>query len=454
MSKALSRRDFLRDSLRYGALASTVNLVPLSWMQALAAGGEDYKALVCIFLNGGNDGNNMIVPTDSDSYATYSSSRSTLALAQNTLLPLAPPAQSGRTYGLHPALTDLYPYWQQGKLALQCNVGTLIAPLSVASYKSSPALRPNSLFSHADQQNQWQSAESAHSSRSGWGGRIADVMGVNGYAPANLPMVLSLAGTNLFNAGASTMPLALPPVGSFGLSGSGTVTGSPAIAGLLALDRGNAIADAASGLMQNALSSAQQLAPILSGLTPSAVTSSFTGINTATSRQFQAIAKIIAARQTLGAKRQIFFVSQGGYDTHSNQLVVQNRLLSELGQAMAAFYKATDALGVADQVTSFTLSDFARTMRPNATNGSDHAWGNHQLILGASVKGGDFYGTFPNLTLKGPDDIDGSGRWLPTTSVDQYAATLANWFGVPTSSIASIFPNLSHFASSKLGFLA
>ena len=446
----LSRRQFLK----LAGMAAATELFPWNWTEALAAGNEDYRALVCVFQFGGNDGNNMIVPYDLDSYAGYSSIRAALALPRNTLLQVSPPSQGGKSFGLHPALQNLLPLWQQGRMAVQCNVGTLVAPITVAEYKNNRSLRPDSLFSHADQQNQWQTAESAQASRTGWGGRIADRL-AGSAGIVNVPMVLSLAGTNAFGRGAATSSLSLPAAGSFGLRGPTSVTNSVALQTLLTLDRGNRLVDALSGIAQTAISSSAVINPVLTA-PASASMASFNGLTanaTSVATQLLAVAKLIEARQTLGIKRQIFFVSQGGYDTHSNQLVDQNNLLSDLAAALAAFYAVTQALGVADKVTTFTASDFARALRTSSGSGTDHAWGNHQIIIGDSVKGGDFYGKFPTLALNGPDDVDGSGRWLPTTSVDQFAATLASWFGVAASDLSIVLPNLGRFDSSNLGFL-
>lgn len=445
----LSRRQFLKLA---GMVAAT-ELFPWSWTEALAQSNEDYKALVCVFLLGGNDGNNMIVPYDLDSYAGYSSIRAALALPRNSLLQISPPSQSGRSFGLHPALQNLLPLWQQSRMAVQCNVGTLVAPITVTEYKNYRSLRPDGLFSHSDQQAQWQTAESTQVSRTGWGGRIADrLAGTAGIV--NVPMVLSLAGTNAFGSGASTSSLSLPASGSFGLNGPASLTNSAALQTLLTLDRGNSLIDALSGVTQTAIASSAVINPILTA-PASAALAGFSGLTSSIAKQLLAVAKLIESRQTLGIgiKRQIFFVSQGGYDTHSNQLVVQNNLLSDLGPALAAFYGATQALGIADKVTTFTASDFARALRTSSGSGTDHAWGNHQLIIGDSVRGGDFYGRFPALALNGPDDVDGSGRWLPTASVDQYAATLASWFGVAPSDLPIVLPHLAGFQSSNLGFL-
>jgi uncharacterized protein (DUF1501 family) len=443
----LSRRQFLR----LAGMAAATELFPWSWTEALATGNEDYKALVCVFLSGGNDGNNMIVPYDIDTYAGYSSVRAALALPRSSLLQVSPPSQGGRSFGLHPALHNLLPLWQQGRMAVQCNIGTLVAPITVTDYKNNRLLRPNSLFSHADQQYQWQTAESIQTSRTGWGGRIADHV-ASAAGIINVPMVLSLAGTSAFGRGAATSSLSLPASGSFGLSGPVSVTNSAALKTLLTLDRGNSLTDALSDVTQEATRSSALINPILT--TPvSASMAGFNGLTSSIAKQLLAVARLIEARGTLGIKRQIFFVSQGSYDTHSNQLVVQNNLLSDLGSALAAFYGATQALGIADKVTAFTASDFARALRTSSGSGTDHAWGNHQIIIGDSVKGGDFYGKFPTLVLNGPDDVDGSGRWVPTASVDQYAATFASWFGVTASDLPLVLPHLASFQSSNLGFL-
>ncbi len=442
-----SRRRFLQ----FASVAAASGCLPWQWTEALAASGEDYKALVCVFQLGGNDGNNMIVPYDADTYASYSAARATLAMAQNALLKLTPPSQGGRSFGLHIALQNLLPLWQRDRMAVQCNVGTLIAPITVTDYKNNRALRPDSLFSHSDQQNQWQTSESGRISRTGWGGRIADRLSAT-FGIVNVPMVLSLAGTNVFSTGAATSSLSLPATGSFGFSGPASVTNSAAAQTLLALDRGNGVVDALSAVTQSAINSSAVLSPILTG-TASQAMSGFSGMTSSIARQLLAVAKLIEARQALGMKRQIFFVSQGGYDTHSAQLSVQNNLLTDLGNALAAFFAATETLGIAENVTSFTASDFGRALRVSSGSGTDHAWGNHQLILGGAVRGGDFYGKYPTLALNGPDDVDGSGRWLPTTSVDQFAATLASWFGASASDLPIVLPNLARFSTPNLGFL-
>ncbi len=447
---ALSRRQLLQGAAT--GLAATFG--PLRWMEALAAPANDYKALVCIFLFGGNDGNNMVIPMEAAEYSSYATARAGMALAKDSLASIgAPTSLGGRTFGLHPGMADLAPLFQQKKLAVLCNVGTLLAPMTKAQY-ATRSLRPSNLYSHSDQANQWQTSQSQGIARSGWGGRIADAAyALNGGIA--VPMVMSLSGSNLFSIGAQRSPLVLPTSGTFGLSGTTGTAGTArldSVRKLLGLDRGNEMVDAASAVMLQAIDNSALMNPIINSTT-SAAAPAFANLNSSIAKQLYAVARIIENRAATGLKRQIFFCSMGGYDTHSDQLNAQTNLLTQLGQAMAAFAKATDLLGVSDSVVTFTGSDFSRTLKPASGGGTDHAWGNHQLVMGGPVKGGDFYGTFPKLELKGPDDVDGAGRWIPTTSVDQYAATLANWFGVAPGDIGSVLPNLSRFATPNLGFL-
>ncbi len=287
-------------------------------------------------------------------------------------------------------------------------------------------------------------------SNTGWGGRIADVLqpsNANGF-----PIVTSTGGVTLFVTGVTSRPLAVPTNGTFGLAGyTGTVAANARLAALKALlgvDRENLFVAAASDITQQAIDLSASVNPILSGQVPA-----FESYTTSIAQQLAAVAKMIEARDALGAKRQVFFVQLGGFDTHSGQAATQADLLGQLADALRAFYDTTVALGVASQVTTFTLTEFARTFQPSANAGTDHAWGGHQLMLGGAVKGGDFYGRFPTLVLAGPDDAEREGRWIPTTSVDQYGATLAQWFGVDSAALANVFPNLAKFPVANLGFV-
>jgi uncharacterized protein (DUF1501 family) len=291
-------------------------------------------------------------------------------------------------------------------------------------------------------------------SRTGWGGRLADVMAPR--AGRSFPIVTSTAGVSLFVTGATSGPLAIPTSGSFGLAGFGAGAASKArraaLTTLLGLDRDNALVAAAADITQQADALSATVNPILASTSPT-LAGAFGGLTSSIARELLAVAKLIEAQVATGAKRQIFFVSLGGFDTHNNELATQQTLFGQLSPALQAFYDATVALGMADKVTTFTLSDFGRTLQPAAGGGSDHAWGNHHLIMGGAVQGGKLYGQYPQLVLGGPDDAEKEGRWIPTTAVDQYGATLARWFGASPDDLATVFPNLARFAPGDLGFL-
>jgi uncharacterized protein (DUF1501 family) len=448
----ISRRDVLQG---LGAVGLAASLSRFTEGRAWAQTADDYRALVCVFLFGGNDGNNMVVPLDSNGYAAYAAARGTgaggLALPQAQLLPLAPTSGSA-AYGFHPNLPELQTLWADGVLGLVFNVGTLLAPTTKQSFLQNTVPHPLSLLSHQDQQHQWQTALSDQYSRTGWGGRIGD-----GLPAGPLPPLISISGNQLFTIGNSTSPLSLPAAGGgFGLAG---FDGSPeANARLQAMDdvrmlqEQNLIVQATQSQASQALAASKLVAPVLAG-TGSPVDSLFAGLTSSIAKQLQQVARMIAARQTLGVGRQVFFVSQSSYDTHNDQLNRQRNLFTDLSPALKAFYDATVQLGVAQQVTSFTLSDFGRTLQPASGDGSDHAWGNHQLVIGGAVLGRQTYGTFPTLQLGGPDDFTSQGRWVPTLAVDQYAATLATWFGVSNTDLPVVFPYLGRYPAANLGFL-
>jgi uncharacterized protein (DUF1501 family) len=448
----MQRRSFLQHA---GALAGTAALSQLGVFAARAAAANDYKALVCIFLYGGNDTNNMIVPLDTAGYANYAQTRSFLALPQAQLLPLAV-AGAAPQYGLHPALPGLQSLWASGSLAVVANVGTLVQPLTKAQYLSTSTLKPESLFSHIDQQHQWQaSISSTSSSNSGWGGRLSDqlaAMNIN----SSVPPMISTGGNNLFVTGAASQALVIPTSGSFGLNGfsssSADAARRSALEQLLDVDQTINLTKAAQAVMSGALTSSAVLNPILTA-TDATLSARFTGLTSNLSRQLLAIAKVIEARSALGASRQVFLATLGSFDTHTNQLVTQQTLLSELDAALTAFHGAMADIGAGTNVTSFTLSDFSRNFLPNTGGGTDHAWGSHPLVIGDAVKGGSIYGTMPTLQLSGPDDASNLGRWIPTIAVDQFAATLATWFGADATALAAVLPNLSAFSPTTLGFI-
>ena len=454
------RRQFIR---RAGAL-SAAGLVRRLGMTAIASAAgaaaaqsapSDYKALVCVFLFGGIDGNSVLVPLDAAGFGRYAAVRtesSGLQIPQAQWLPIQP-AGTPTPYGLHPELAEIQPLFASGKLALLANVGTLTAPTTRANYAT---VRPDSLYSHSDQQSQWQSAVSEGPSRTGWGGRLADrLQALNGVG--GFPVVTSIAGTNLFVSGESTSPLALAATGGLALAGFNSTAASnarlAAMRAILSADRDNAYVAAAGDIGARAIDLSGVVNPILTS-NASQVATLFAGQNASIAQQLLQVAKLIEARAQTGARRQVFFVSLGGFDTHTNELPTLTTLLGQLSPALRAFHDATVMMGIADRVTAFTLSDFGRTFMPASGAGSDHAWGNHHLVIGGAVRGGALYGRYPELVRSGPDDADSEGRWIPTTAVDQYGATLARWFGASPDDLAAIFPNLGRFASDDLGFLA
>ena len=443
-------------------------------INALAQGGSaatDYKALVCIFLSGGNDGNNTIVPVDATRFAEYSNVRSAAGLAlpapgqTGGLLPVNP--ISGGAYGLHPAMPELKTLFDNRQLAVVNNVGPLVEPLTRDTYRNGNGKRPFQLFSHSDQVAQWQTSVSNDSSQTGWGGRTADrAAPLNG--AATFPQVISIAGTTLFATGANTRPLGIsdartPLASVLPLNNAPTAAGyttaqtnarRAAFDSLHNLDLGATLVKASRDTTEQAIQTSIVLANPPSGLP---TLPDFP--NTTLGYQLEQVARLIQLRDTLSVKRQIFFCSLGGFDTHSGQTAAngQGALLAQVSQAMKAFYDATVAMQIQNNVTAFTLSDFGRTLQPAGSGGavgSDHGWGNHQFIMGGAVRGGDFYGRFPTLALGGPDDTDTRGRWIPSTSVEQYAATLASWYGLTTSDIPLVFPFIGRFPTANLGFMS
>ncbi len=447
-----------------------------------SVGGENYKALVLVYWSGGNDGNNVIIPNHNDAnvsnYAAYAAARQPqgLAIPQAELLPIAVPRIGGLTYGLHPALgpvtgginNGVHELWAQGKMAAVTNCGTLVAPMTKAQYQNNSVQKPYQLFSHSDQVAQSQTSISSTTAFTGWGGRISDRL-TQGQNPNGLvPMITSISGAQLFTAGQTTLPMAinnantslanvLNPTGFNNTAAS--VARRNAFNQLRTLDLESNFVAAASHVTDLAMQANTALQ------TSQEVTVTFP--TSAIGLQLKQVARLIKKRLDLNVNRQIFYVQIGGFDTHNNQLNTHINLLSQFSQAVRAFYDEMIVQGVSNDVTTFTLSDFNRTLNPAGTGGtvgSDHAWGNHMFVIGGAVAGGDFYGMntpngtpFPTLVNGGPDDTNtgtGSrGRWIPTTSVEQYAATLARWYGLPENQIGEVFPNIGNFPTSNLGFI-
>jgi uncharacterized protein (DUF1501 family) len=447
----MRRRSFIK----YASLAAAGNIAgmrPFGALNALAApptsNAADYKALVCVFLFGGNDANNMVVPFDTKGYANYASLRADLALAQNTLLPLTPLPN----FALHPSLPDIQTLFNGGKAAIVANVGTLTQPTTRTEYLAGSSV-PSNLFSHPDQQLEWQNAAADGTTPTGWAGRISDVLAGSYNSGATVPMITSVDGDTLFCNGISTTPVSVSPGNVGGAScseGAECSARQTAAQSLITFNTGVSLITADDQITSNAytysavLSAATASVPPLKTVFPT---------NNGLAAQLQQVAEIIQVRAALGVQRQIFFCGIGNFDTHSDQLALQASLLSGISPALAAFNNATIELGIQNNVTTFTMSDFARTFQPNSNTGSDHAWGSHHIVMGGAVKGGQMYGTFPTLALAGPDDSGSNGRWVPSTGSAQYAATLATWFGVPANQLATVFPNIGAFPTSNLGFV-
>jgi uncharacterized protein (DUF1501 family) len=455
----LDRRTFLQ-CLGGGLAASQLSFLPRI---AQASTTNTYQALVCIFLYGGNDGNNTIIPIDPTNYALYRQWRAGLALSGST----APIPLGSTSFGIHPAMPNCATLFDDGQLGIVFNVGTLIdQSLTVPLYQANPvgAVVPDNLFSHEDQRNEWKSALYKGSTSTGWGGRIADTLPLSG--GGNVAPLMSFAGPDLWTLAATNAPLCLPASGSFllnpylGKSYAGLVAAAVAAAGSGAqTPYGNDAISAVQTVTTAGAGASGSLDPVLTGKNTTIDGFFKTAKASTIGQQLWNVAKIIADQSSLAAQTQVFYVDLGNFDTHTNQLAIQETLLKELDQAVFAFYSATAALGLAQNVTTFTLSDFARTYVPNTTGGSDHAWGNHMLVIGGSVKPQSIVGSLPPLNAfskgnpVGPLDIATQGRWLPQLSVDQYAATLASWLGVSNANLQTIFPTLANFSPQNLGFM-
>jgi uncharacterized protein (DUF1501 family) len=469
-----NRRKFLKKScaaLSMTALATQmrhfgmVNVLAQEKLDDTAAAPEvEYRALVCVFLSGGNDSNNVIIPNYDEGYNLYAAARSAqqLAIPRASLLPVTPPSMGGQVYGFHPSMTDLHGLYGQGKLAVVCNVGSLTQPLTRAQYQSG-APRPYQLFSHSDQVEQFRTAVSSHKVLSGWGGRTADrTTGLN--VGAAIPMITSIAGATVFSVGDTTSPLIVAPSPTplnqvLALNGFGTAadetTRRTSMNNIRGLDLNYTMIQNTSVETQKALNVSAQLSqdPPLTVTFP----------NTTLGNQLRQVAKLMKFRTQLNMSRQVFYVQLGGFDTHSGQIAGQASLWTQISQALKAFYDETVAQGIASQVTTFTVSDFNRTFNPGTTGinaGSDHGWAGHHLVMGGAVAGGNFYGSptsngtyFPTLVNNGPDDAETRGRFVPSVAIEQYASTLARWYGLTDTDIPLVFPNITNFSTSNLGFM-
>lgn len=444
----LNRRSMLR------GIGATALLARLGLMNALAQSQNtpaDYRALVCIFLVGGNDGHNTIVPLTQAQFNAYKAVRGTMSLPDSNgpLLPVQTP--DGTPYGLNNGLSAIHPLWAQGKLAVLANAGMLVQPVTRAEFLANTKKVPTNLFSHSDQVQQMQTAIPSSSGGTGWGARAVDLLNpLNG--GSSFPAAVSTAGPALFCTGSIVQSASLLPGFDLDPSGlnlwpqSAALARKTGIQQVLEFDSGLALVQSANKVRKDAF----DLNALLRGGSAT-IGTPFPG--TSLGDQLKQVAKIIKLRGTTGMSRQVFLCSIGGFDTHGSQSWQHWDLLSQVAEAMAAFQTTMDQeLAIPDKVTAFTMSDFGRSLQPSGT-GTDHGWGSHHLIMGGAVQGGQVYGTFPNLALGGPDDCGTRGVLIPSTSTEQYGATLARWLGVPDAQLGSVFSNLGNFGSSNLGFM-
>jgi uncharacterized protein (DUF1501 family) len=451
-----SRRDFLRDAIKTVSAVGALGMMSkFGQMNAFAANpGSGYQALVCIFMTGGNDGHNTVIPisTAQQNFNLYQAGRAGMGLSQSSLLPIH---NGSDVYGLHPSLPEIQGLYNAGHAAVLANVGMLVKPIDAAIYNTNnSSIIPNALFSHSDQQSQWQSSIPTGLGSTGWGGRMADLMQSQN-AGATFPSTTSMSGATLFLTGQDTFAANVPG-GSATLLDTVNAARAGGMQQLLTFDNGLQLVQQANDTLTRGVNYANALSAALASSTLSTqfpLTGSDGSPNNL-AMQLQTVARIIKVRSTLGLSRQIFYCNIDGFDTHGGQLAIQASLLQQLSQAVLAFYQATQELGVDQNVTTFTASEFGRTLTPNGSGGTDHAWGNHHFVIGSGVQGGKFFGNFPLLSLGGSYDATGRGSLIPTTAVDQYGATLASWFGVGSANMPTIFPNIGNFSSSNLGFLA
>ncbi|MGI9592606.1 MAG: DUF1501 domain-containing protein [Myxococcota bacterium] len=457
MDRGITRRRFLSDMGRVGLGCATLPMLALGG-RAGAQGlpmGDDYRALVCILLAGGNDSYNMVVPLDPAEYPGYAAARSDLALASDTLLPIRPRGL-GRDYGLHPSMPEVQQLFDDGRLSVFANVGTLAERVTLAELEAGAARVPLGLYSHADQIRQWQTSLPDSRSAVGWGGRVADLL--EPFAPAGaLPLGISLSGTNVFQSGEGAVEYSITTQGSIGIEGFGDddpfqQARADAIRALANGAQENLLKAQFGATIERSIQSHEVFTEALASADP--LDTSFSP--GPLSQGLAMVARTIAARGALDARRQTFFVTFGGWDHHDELLDNQAGMLVTLSRALAEFDAALGELGVRDEVTTFTISDFGRTLSSNG-RGSDHGWGGNQLVMGGSVLGGEFFGEYPALEPDNPLDT-GRGRLIPTLSTDEVFAELAMWFGVEPLDVEQVLPNIGRFTvpsrvSPPVGFL-
>ena len=452
---AMSRRDFLKKTSAGAAATAAFAAYPgAAFSQGIgtAAPFPDYKALVCVFMLGGNDSYNMLVPRSNAEYAVYQQSRQNMAIDQASLLPINPLTPDGADYGLHPMMAGVQNLFETNRAAIVNNIGPLIEPTTKDQFLNQSVLLPPQLFSHNDQQDQWNSLRGVAQSKTGWAGRIADLIRIN-VTDQQMATNVSLFGSTILQSADETVAYVMGSQGPIPFSGfDDTMAGQAqraAFERVINANYGSIYERAFAEVQRRAVASADLIADALNDPNTPVLNTVFP--NTQLGEQLNTVARLIAVRDQLQMQRQFFFVATGGFDSHDNQVLNQPDLLGGVSEAMSAFYDAMVEIGTSGMVTSFTQSDFGRTLTSNG-DGTDHAWGGNQLVIGDAVAGRELYGTYPLLQLDGPDDV-GGGRIIPTTSADQYAATLARWFGIPDEDLVTVAPNIGNFVQRDLGFL-
>jgi uncharacterized protein (DUF1501 family) len=461
-----SRRQFMKTA-SYAAMSGITASPMMHSMRALAAmtshaaaASSDYKALVCVYLQGGNDGHGTLIATDSDSFSAFTQARSGaegLAYPLADLLPIVPTTvQSGRTFALNPYLTGIQNLFNSGRAALIANTGTLIEPITKAQWNSGTAPLPRSLFSHFDQTNAWE-AIAADGANRGWGGRMADLLESQN---SNTSFTcISTSGTSLFLSGQTAFQLRVSAAGALQADGLayplfGSAQGSAALQSIISADDTNLFAKEYAVIVRRSLEAQAALATAMAPAGPTGVPNPAQFLDPATGKlsdndlanSLQTVARVIAGRTALGVNRQIFFVQLGGFDTHDTQAKRHSTLLSKLGAAFEYFDQLMITAGLSSQVTLFTVSDFGRTLTANS-DGTDHGWGSHHIVAGGGVAGQNIYGEYPVVGANQVNDV-GAGRLIPTTAVEQYGGTLGRWMGLSDSQVREVFPNFANFGSS------
>ncbi|MFG6447917.1 DUF1501 domain-containing protein [Roseateles sp. BYS180W] len=452
----LQRREFLRRASALGLAGSAapwaLSLAGIGEAAAAATAPGDYKALVCVFLYGGNDHGNTLLPYDPDNYQRYATLRQTLATPREALSATALSSSQnlgGRQMALAPQLGQLKALWDQGRLGIQLNVGTLVQPTTLAQYQAQSVPLPPKLFSHNDQQSVWQSS-AAEGATTGWGGRMGDLF-LSGNGAATFTCI-NVSGNAVFMSGQQAVQYQVSTSGAVPVNAVtrplfGSQACADALRELITAPREHWMEAELNRVVKRSIGAQSTVSTALDALPP--LGTPFDSSNKL-AEQLAMVAKLIAARQALGATRQVFFVSLGGFDLHDFLLAQHPGLLTSVNDALASFYAATVELGVAQQVTTFTASDFGRTLSSNG-DGSDHGWGSHHFVLGGAVKGGQYWGQLPAVAVNGPDDV-GQGRLLPSTSVDQLAATLARWMGVPATELPRVLPHIVNYSQQDMGY--